>query len=194
MCLWYVFAASLSTNVYVLSKSTIDPYNLEAQAGLGTSTLARGILYISNNSTASDEQASLLKMATFHLKLASLLCSNEHKPVDTSFEELVASDDDVDIKSKNLNHPNLIAHAAILHNLALAYIAMGDSNSSTPLLLRAAAIHRQINTSEQNAQSWNLPHEVLHLLEEKAWLLGAKSSAAGTKQKKRRIPFLHRKD
>lgn len=188
--------ASLSTNVFMLSKTTIDPYNLEAQAGLGTSTLARGILYNSNNSTASDEQASLLKMATFHLKLASLLCSNEHKPVDTSVEELVASDDDdVDIKSKNLNHPNLIAHAAILHNLALAYIALGDSNSSTPLLLRAAAIHRQINSSEQNAQSWNLPHQVLQLLEEKAWLLGAKSSAAGTKQKKkRRIPFLHRKD
>lgn len=87
------------------------------------------------------------------------------------------------------------AHAAILHNLALAYIALGDSNSSTPLLLRAAAIHRQMDTSsnEQNIKLlWNLPNQVLQLVEERAWLLGAKKSLmAGRKQKKkRRIPFV----
>jgi hypothetical protein len=141
-----------------------------------------------------NEQTSLLTLATFHLKLASSLCSHSYKQGTGTTKDLPASDD-VDISNSvpNMEHPNHVAHAAILHNLALAYIALGDSNSSTPLLLRAAAIHRQLLPSKQNELLWNLPNEVLQLVEEKAWLLGAKAAAGEKKKKpkkKRRIPFV----
>ena len=82
-----------------------------------------------------------------------------------------------------------VAHAAILHNLALAYIALGDSNSSTPLLLRAAAIQRQIRASTE-VLYWNLPHAILEMVEEKAWLVGAKIRRGEKQKRRRRIPFV----
>ena len=174
------------------AQSTLNPYNLEAQAGLGTSILAQGILYNGNNQTSikdkPETQVSLLTLATFHLKLASSLCSSRHKP--TGNEELVTAND-IDIQSSDhsVGGTNYVAHAAILHNLALAYIALGDSNSSTPLLLRAAAIQRQLDSNDQGVLLWNLPNQLLQVVEEKAWLLGAKT--VGKKQKrKRRIPFV----
>lgn len=152
-------------------------------------------MYPSNNITTavksdSNQQTTLLTLAAFHLKLASSLCVAHHKQFSDG-EDLAKTVSSTAIES---NHN--VAHAAILHNLALAYIALGDSNSSTPVLLRAAAIHRGMiePSTEKNNNIfllWNLPNNVLHVMEEKAWLLGVKSAAADVgKKKKRRIPFV----
>jgi len=119
----------------------------------------------------TDEQVALLTQATFHLKLASSLCSSQYKKIDEDTDESTT-----------------VTHAAILHNLALAYIAIGDFNSSLHLLLQATAIHRQVDSSKQ-ALLWNLPNQVLQVVEEKALLLGAKT-AGKNGRKKKRIPFV----
>ena len=107
-------------------------------------------------------------------------------------KEGVVTANDMGISNANgnaaiTNHD--VAHAAILHNLALAYIALGDSNSSTPLLLRAAAIQRQIRASTE-VLYWNLPHAILEMVEEKAWLVGAKIRRGEKQKRRRRIPFV----
>ncbi|KAL7481819.1 hypothetical protein ACHAW6_007493 [Cyclotella cf. meneghiniana] len=159
----------------------LDPYNLDAHAGLGSSVLAQGLLNSYPSSAASQEaQVSLLKLATFHLKLASSLCSASRGRVGRVLNELLISDEvpaeDAIIKGKEIERDkqlSLLTHVSVLHNLALAYVALGDSNSSVTLLLRAAAIQ----------------HNVLQLMEEKACLIGAKSERKKQK-KKRRIPFV----
>jgi hypothetical protein len=182
--------------IYCSEQAHLDPYNLEAHAGLGTSVLAQGLLNANHSSAANkEEQVSLLKLASFHLKLASSLCSASRGRVGRAVNELLISDEvpaeDVVIKGKEIDRDKQLSpstHVAILHNLALAYIALGDSNSSVTLLLRAAAIRREIQRQDDVAY-WNLPDKVLQLMEEKAWLIGAKSERKKQK-KKRRIPFV----
>ncbi len=94
------------------------------------------------------------------------------------------------------NDENAASHAAILHNLALAYLAVGDTDSSVPLLLRSAALYR--DHSIETKPYWNAPSDVLQAAEEKAMLTAAKPkiSEPNERKKKRRIPFLpfHRED
>lgn len=184
--------------VYYPKQAHLDPYSLEAQAGLGTSVLAQGLLNANHTSDLDnyrEAQVSLITLATFHLKLASSLCSGPHggvgRVVDKLHKSSVVPVESVSIETQEIGPDEQLRHstnAAILHNLALAYIALGDSSSSVPLLLRAAAIQRQVEP-QRNAFYWNLPDKVLQLMEEKAWLLGAKSKRKNQK-KKRRIPFV----
>jgi len=78
--------------------------------------------------------------------------------------------------------------AAVLHNLAIAYIALGDNKNSIPILLRAAALRRK--QSNDTKLYWNAPNEVLQLAEEKAMLIAAKTKKPEKAQKKeKRVPF-----
>ncbi|KAL3779029.1 hypothetical protein HJC23_011468 [Cyclotella cryptica] len=173
------------------------PYSLGAQAGLGTALLAQVLLNANypSDSSSIETQVSLLTLATFHLKSASSLCSAPHglggRVVDELHISSVVPVEGISIKTEDIGRGKELrhsTHAAVLHNLALAYIALGDSHSSVSLLLRAAAIQRQVEP-QRNALYWNLPDKILLLMEEKARLLGAKSE--GNKQnKKRRIPFV----
>lgn len=154
------------TNARVIfeSLSNVDPYNASVRAGLGTSLLILGVM---------QEEESLLKLAMFHLKAAYSLC--QKGAADVQLQSLFQSDASA-------------MSAAILHNLALANISLGDDISSVSLLLRAAAMRRE--RSGQSAHLfWNSPDEVLLTIEQQAVLLGARRTRS-QKKKKSKIPFL----
>ena len=99
------------------------------------------------------------------------------------------------------DNDNDASHAAILHNLALAYLAVGDTDSSVLFLLRAAAIRREqhsrssSNTSSSSTNDtkpyWNAPDDVLQAAEVEALLVAAKPNwSLRMKQKGKRTPFL----
>ena len=208
----------------------MDPNSSNAQAGLGTCLLLQGVFYNTNNDKDASndeegtnmenggdaqaekteegkqvEQVALLTLATHHLKVASSLCSSL-----SSTESKVKGDSDINTAASSNNN-----NAAILHNLALAYLALGETNSSIPVLLKAAALRRVVlmmmptqpnpnSNSEPMATemtngrlNWNAPMEVLQLVEEKALLVGAKLKSkrgsvgvGGRAGKRRRIPFV----
>lgn len=86
---------------------------------------------------------------------------------------------------------NAASHAAIFHNLALAYLAVGDTDSSVLFLLRAAAIRREHHSRNESKPYWNAPDDVLQAAEVTALLVAAKPNwALPTKQRGKRIPFL----
>lgn len=189
----------------------MDPYNLDVQAGLGTCLLLQGVFY--NSIEASDSkdeesaQMSLLTLATFHLKVASSLCSGSRGSADHAADTVELPNLPPSAALKNHNKkkgdpthlsagtesnssmPNAAYNAVILHNLALAYIALGDTNSSVPVLLRAAALRRESSVDTNARPYWNVRDDVLLATEEKALLMGAKTKR-GRIAKKRRIPFL----
>jgi tetratricopeptide (TPR) repeat protein len=84
-----------------------------------------------------------------------------------------------------------ISHAAILHNLALAYTALGDYESAVPILLRATSSgHEHFATTKPY---WNVPGQLLQIMEMRAMLIGAtvsKKKSNNKMSKKKRIPFL----
>ena len=100
-----------------------------------------------------------------------------------------------------LHDANAVSHAAILHNLALAYLAVGDRKNAVPVLLQAAAIGREL-TSLDTKPYWNVPNEILMAVEERALLFSARpnvkedeeveeSNEEEKKRKmKRRMPFM----
>jgi len=88
----------------------------------------------------------------------------------------------------NVNDEYMATNAAILHNLALVHIALGDKENSIPILLQAAALRREFSI-ETTKLYWNAPHEVLQMAEEKALLIAA-NTVKLEKKTKRRIPFL----
>eukprot|EP00970_Alexandrium_tamarense_P014708 scaffold4296_cov144-Alexandrium_tamarense.AAC.2 len=156
-----------------------------------------------------EEQISLLKLATFHLKVASSLCTTSRGPIlqprkkaelDTPSNTDVLSttapkEESSDQKNiatkggKQLNQ-NAESNAAILHNLALAYIAMGETNSSVPALLRAASLRRQSDTPPTNNIYWNIPEDLLQQTEEKALLMGAKTKRGKTLSSNSLLPSI----
>lgn len=181
-------------------QSYLDPYKLDVQAGLGTSLLVQGIFLNANKKSPTiaedEEQISLLKLATFHLKVASSLCTTSRGPIlqprkkaeldtpsntdvlsTTAPKEESSDQKNIATKGGKQQNQNVESNAAILHNLALAYIAMGETNSSVPALLRANNIY------------WNIPEDLLQQTEEKALLMGAKTKRV-KQSKKRRIPFI----
>lgn len=148
------------------SLSLVDPYNVDVRAGLGTSLLILGI-------TQDDE--SMLKLAMFHLKVASTLCQGNAAVVRS--QAIFQNDTSSPIS------------AAIFHNLALANISLGNDSSSVSLLLRAAAIRRDYSVNQTTNLFWNAPADVLLAMEQQAMLMGAKKSSTPQK-KKSRFPFL----
>lgn len=172
------------------------------RAGLGTSLLIQGIFHNESEGSgeeegAGDAQQSLLTLATYHLKVASSLFSTTTPHQSSTVETTGGNDDDVAAVS-NRERANKAAvidetsasNAAILHNLALCYIAQGDNTNSVPILLKAAALRRESNVDTK--MYWNAPNGVLQLAEEKALLLAGKkkkSSGQPEKVKKRRMPF-----
>lgn len=167
---------------------------------MGTSLLIQAIFHNEQHSDSDtdktddddDTQHSLLTLATYHLKVASSLFSASQPVTVTSGESKTSSPAAISKKTRtSLNDETSASNAAILHNLALAYIALGDNTNSVPVLLRAAALRRELSSSSNSADGkmyWNAPHEVLQLAEEKALLLAAKTKKP-EKEKKRRIPF-----
>jgi len=170
--------------------SQVEPHNPDVRAGLGTSLLIQGIFENDGSDSAKIVAQPLLSLASYHLKVASSLCASSHDaavgngnlgtPIDTApaLSRLTTSEDD----------ENSASQAAILHNLALAYLALGDTDGSIPFLLRAAAICREYPTDMK--PYWNAPNSVLRAAEEKALLLAVKLKSSGPVEKKRRIPFL----
>jgi len=147
------------------SLSDVDPDNANVRAGLGTSLLILGVM---------KEDESVVKLAMFHLKAASSLC--QKGAVEAQPQSIFQSD--VSAMS-----------AAILHNLALASISLGDDVSSVALLLRAGAIRREDSAHSVNL-FWNFSHEALLTIEQQAALMGAKRTRRQKKKTKSKIPFL----
>lgn len=208
--------------MFLCVQSNVDPFNMDVQAGLGTSLLVQGVFHDEKSkSNLKDEEGarvSLLTLATFHLKVASSLCASSRginadivsdgtvvhaKPLDndvlsrlTSSTRIEAEGGNAESRLPNKDLPlvqspmfssNAASNAAILHNLALAYLALGDTNSSIPLLLRAAALRREYPIVTN--LHWNVPEEVLQVVEEKALLIGAKTKKE-KRTNRRRIPFV----
>lgn len=206
-----------------VSQSHVDPYDVDTQAGLGTCLLLQALF---GNLPDESDQTSLLTLATFHLKVASSLCSgsrvpsnnnnDDHPDGTTRFPRFSgfhrrqrvdpwhSNRSETKSTFSSQTSPSHVYGAAILHNLALAYIALGDSNSSVPVLLRAAALRRETSNDDlviegynpaNNGSAvmirpyWNMPEEVLLATEEKALLMAAKTKTV-KREKKRRIPFL----
>lgn len=166
-------------------QSKVEPYNPDVKAGLGTSLLIQGIFYQEIREGVDDNvQSTLFSLAAHHLKLASLLCSSTPKGAAESGSGAPNSMS----RLAKVNDKNAASHAAILHNLALSYVALGDSASSVPILLRAAAMGRDDLFSTK--PYWNVPNDVLQAAEEKALLIAATKRSRGTKRRSRRVPFV----
>jgi len=147
------------------SLSDLDPDNASVRAGLGTSLLILGVM---------KEDESVVKLAMFHLKAASSLC--QKGAVEAQPQSIFQSDASA-------------MSAAILHNLALASISLGDDVSSVALLLRAGAIRREDSAHSVNL-FWNCSHGALLTIEQQAALMGAKRTRRQKKKTKSKIPFL----
>ena len=144
------------------SLSDVDVDDANVRAGLGTSLLILGIM---------KEDESLLKLAMFHLKAALSLC-----------QQSVA-----EAQSQSVFRSDISAmSAAILHNLSLANISLGDDVSSASLLLRAAAIRREVPS---HSLFWNCSHDALLTIEQQAVLMGAKRTMR-KKKIRSKIPFI----
>jgi hypothetical protein len=75
------------------------------------------------------------------------------------------------------------SQAAILHNLALAYTALRDYGSAVPILLRATSSGREHFATTK--PYWNVPGELLQIMEMRALLIGA--SVSKTNQTIKRV-------
>lgn len=187
-------------------KSTVRPFDPDVRAGLGTCLLIQGIFHQDDKSTKTSNnakspvQSSLLSLATYHLKVASSLSSSPQSVLATT----TSGSGRADIISRygvtKSDDDNAASHAAILHNLALAYLAVGDTDSSVLFLLRAAAIRREQHSRSSSTSSsstndtkpyWNAPDDVLQAAEVEALLVAAKPNwSLPEKQKGKRTPFL----
>eukprot|EP00571_Detonula_confervacea_P015912 CAMPEP_0172302994 /NCGR_PEP_ID=MMETSP1058-20130122/4607_1 /TAXON_ID=83371 /ORGANISM="Detonula confervacea, Strain CCMP 353" /LENGTH=622 /DNA_ID=CAMNT_0013013669 /DNA_START=16 /DNA_END=1884 /DNA_ORIENTATION=- len=167
----------------------VEPYNPDVRAGLGTSLLIQGIFHHDNSDSTVKEAhdaRSLLTLASYHLKVASSLCSSPlSKMVGNGGEDTAPT---ALSRLTRVDDENAASHAAILHNLALAHLTLGDTDSSVPILLRAAAICREHPIDIK--PYWNAPNHVLQAAGERALLIAAKLKKSEPTKKKRRIPFL----
>ncbi len=172
-------------------KSKIRPFDPTIRAGLGTCLLIQGIFYqgdkSANTKAMSPTQSSLLSLATYHLKVAASLSSSPQSVAVGSGRDIIKASYGVS-KSDDENAASL---AAILHNLALAYTAVGDTDSSVLFLLRAAAIRRDHTRSNDIKPYWNAPNDMLKAAEVKALLVAANPNwPLPAIQKGSRTPFL----
>ena len=176
--------------------SVIEPHDADVRAGLGTALLIQGIFHHDE-----EESRRSLSLATYHLKVASSLCSSSSRldKMDTGTNDSGMAPTSLSSRLTKVDDGNAASHAAILHNLALAYMAAGDMHNSVPLLLRSSAIRREHTIHADTQPYWNVPNDVLMAVEERAVLVAASRSnkpelGSPNNMKKRRrrsrIPFM----
>ena len=177
--------------------SVIEPHDADVRAGLGTALLIQGIFHHDE-----EESRRSLSLATYHLKVASSLCSSSSRldKMDTGTNDSGMAPTSLSSRLTKVDDGNTASHAAILHNLALAYMAAGDMHNSVPLLLRSSAIRREHTIHTDTQPYWNVPNDVLMAVEERAVLIAASrsnkpelGSPNNMKKKRRRrsrIPFM----
>ena len=177
--------------------SVIEPHDADVRAGLGTALLIQGIFHHDE-----EESRRSLSLATYHLKVASSLCSSSSRldKMDTGTNDSGMAPTSLSSRLTKVDDGNTASHAAILHNLALAYMAAGDMHNSVPLLLRSSAIRREHTIHADTQPYWNVPNDVLMAVEERAVLIAASrsnkpelGSPNNMKKKRRRrsrIPFM----
>ena len=176
----------------------IEPLDAAIRAGLGTALLLQGIFYYDyvDPGGAVTAQEALLKLALYHLKVASTMYSAQRKvqEVPNAIEQSTQSGLSTSFSGQLEGDGSSLAHSAALNNLALAYVALGDNDSSVPVLLRSASIRRE--TPAAGVLYWNAHSKLLTNAEEKAMLTAAKSPLKSevrrTKNARKRIPFLRR--
>jgi len=184
----------ISTRLVVSTKvfdrlSYVEPQDADIRGGLGTALLFQGIFH-----DDIEESRRLLSLATYHLKVASSLCSTSSRVVD--METAATADILTPVPSRlseELANQNSISHTAILHNLALAYLATGNMKGAVPILLQSAAMKREHSLvgTESYKPYWNVPNDVLQLVEERALLISARPQLeSNNKKKRKRIPFM----
>jgi len=184
----------ISTRLVVSTKvfdrlSYVEPQDADIRGGLGTALLFQGIFH-----DDIEESRRLLSLATYHLKVASSLCSTSSRVDD--METAATADILTPVpsrQSEELANQNSISHTAILHNLALAYLATGNMKGAVPILLQSAAMNRERSLvgAESTKPYWNVPNDVLQLVEERALLISARPQLESNKKRKRkRIPFM----
>ena len=177
--------------------SVIEPHDADVRAGLGTALLIQGIFHHDE-----EESRRSLALATYHLKVASSLCSSSSRldKMDTGTNDSGMAPTSLSSRLTKVDDGNTASHAAILHNLALAYMAAGDMHNSVPLLLRSSAIRREHTIHTDTQPYWNVPNDVLMAVEERAVLvaasrsnkpeLGSPNNMKKKRRRRSRIPFM----
>ena len=177
--------------------SVIEPHDADVRAGLGTALLIQGIFHHDE-----EESRRSLSLATYHLKVASSLCSSSSRldKMDTGTNDSGMAPTSLSSRLTKVDDGNTASHAAILHNLALAYMAAGDMHNSVPLLLRSSAIRREHTIHTDTQPYWNVPNDVLMAVEERAVLvaasrsnkpeLGSPNNMKKKRRRRSRIPFM----
>ena len=177
--------------------SVIEPHDADVRAGLGTALLIQGIFHHDE-----EESRRSLSLATYHLKVASSLCSSSSRldKMDTGTNDSGMAPTSLSSRLTKVDDGNTASHAAILHNLALAYMAAGDMHNSVPLLLRSSAIRREHTIHADTQPYWNVPNDVLMAVEERAVLvaasrsnkpeLGSPNNMKKNRRRRSRIPFM----
>ena len=177
--------------------SVIEPHDADVRAGLGTALLIQGIFHHDE-----EESRRSLSLATYHLKVASSLCSSSSRldKMDTGTNDSGMAPTSLSSRLTKVDDGNTASHAAILHNLALAYMAAGDMHNSVPLLLRSSAIRREHTIHADTQPYWNVPNDVLMAVEERAVLvaasrsnkpeLGSPNNMKKKRRRRSRIPFM----
>ena len=152
--------------------SVIEPYDADVRAGLGTALLIQGIFHHDE-----EESRRSLSLATYHLNVASSLCSSSSR-LDKVNTDMNSDMTPTSLSSRltKIDDGNAASHAAILHNLALAYMAAGDMHNSVPLLLRSSAIRREHTIHTDTQPYWSVPNDVLMAVEERAVLIASSRS------------------
>lgn len=178
-------------------KSIIEPLDAAIRAGLGTALLLQGIFYYDyvDSGEAVTAQNALLKLALYHLKVASTMYSAQPDvQAPYAIEQSTQSGLITSFTGQSNDDGSSHAHSSALNNLALAYIALGDNDNSVPVLLRSASIRRESNSAD--VLYWNAHHKLISNAETKAMLTAvknpSKSKAQRTKNKRRQTSFLRR--
>ena len=167
-------------------QSVIEPLDAAIRAGLGTALLLQGIFYYDyeDSGEALTAQNALLKLALYHLKVANTMYSAERKvQAPDAIEQSVQIGLSTSISGLSTDGRSSHSHSAALANLALAYIALGDNDSSVPVLLRSASIRRESNSAD--VLYWNAHQKLLTNAEEKAMLKAVKNPTKSKVQRKK---------
>mmetsp|Transcript_12513 Transcript_12513/g.27171 ORF Transcript_12513/g.27171 Transcript_12513/m.27171 type:complete len:451 (-) Transcript_12513:23-1375(-) len=186
----------LSTKIFD-RLSIIEPLDAAIRAGLGTALLLQGIFYYDyvDSGEAVTAQNALLKLALYHLKVASTMYSAQPDvQAPYAIEQSTQSGLITSFTGQSNDDGSSHAHSSALNNLALAYIALGDNDNSVPVLLRSASIRRESNSAD--VLYWNAHHKLISNAETKAMLTAvknpSKSKVQRTKNKRKQTSFLRR--
>ena len=129
-----------------------------------------------------------------------LLAAAYHLEVSSSLHEMEGDADGAAVQDAGTSH------SAVLHNLALAHVALGHHEAAVPVLLRAAALRPGGRRDAGAMAYWNAPWETLRAAERRALARGIArgepqraarkrpparaGTDAGEPTRMKRIPFL----